>query len=68
MKHEELIYMIYKTHSGEWLSPSRVRVIASAITGTDILLTTAKRCITNLAKQNKLVRSKTASAWMAFEG
>ncbi len=65
---EDLILMIYKTHSGEWMSPTKVRAIVCAITGNDVLLPTINRAIGKLTRQCKLVRSKTASAWMAFEG
>jgi hypothetical protein len=67
-KTEELILMIFKTHSGEWMSPARVRAIVQAITGTNVLLQTVKRAITKLTKQCRLVQSKTASAYMVFEG
>lgn len=67
-KTEDLILMIFKTHSGEWMSPVKVRAIVSAITGDDVLLKTVKSAITRLSKQCKLVQSKTASAWMVFEG
>ena len=67
-KTDELILMIYKTHTGEWMSPAKVRAIVCAITGTDVLLKTVRQAITRLTKQCKLVRSKTASAWMVFEG
>ncbi len=56
-KQEELILMIFKTHYGEWLMPTQVRAILSAITGTDTLLTSVRRGITNLTKQSKLVKS-----------
>ncbi|RKR84884.1 hypothetical protein BDD43_5137 [Mucilaginibacter gracilis] len=67
-KTEELILTIFKTHSGEWLSPAKVRAIVSAITGHDVLLPTVRRAITCLTRQCKLVRSKTASAYKVFEG
>lgn len=67
-KTEELMHMIYKTHTGEWMSPVRVRAIVCAITGTDVALPAIRRAITKLTKQCKLVRSKTASAYMVFEG
>jgi hypothetical protein len=67
-KTEELILMIFKTHSGEWMSPAKIRAIANAITGADTQLPTVRRAITKLCKQCRLVRSKTASAYMVFEG
>jgi hypothetical protein len=67
-KTEDLILMIFKTHTGEWLSPLKVRAIVCAITGDNVLLTTVRRAITRLTKQCKLIQSKTASAWMVFEG
>jgi len=67
-KTEDLILMIFKTHTGEWMSPTKVRAIVNAITGDDVLLTSVKSAITRLTKQCKLIRSKTASAWMVFEG
>jgi len=60
-KQEELILMIFKTHRGEWLSPTQVRAIMSAITGTDILLTSVRRGISTLTKQTRLVKSKSAT-------
>ncbi|MBW4889847.1 hypothetical protein KXQ82_08975 [Mucilaginibacter sp. HMF5004] len=61
-KQEDLILMIFKTHYGEWLTPAQVRAIMCAITGTDALITSVRRAITNLTKQAKLVKSENAIA------
>jgi hypothetical protein len=60
-KQEELILMIFKTHFGEWLTPSQVRSIMCAITGTDALITSVRRAITNLTKKQKLIKSENAT-------
>lgn len=65
---EDLILMIFKTHTGEWMSPVKLRAIVCAITGTDVPLAVVRRTITKLTKQCTLMRSKTASAYMFFEG
>jgi hypothetical protein len=61
-KQEELILMIFKTHDGEWLTPAQVRSIMCAITGTDALITSVRRGITNLTRKAKLVKSQNAVA------
>ena len=64
----DLVLMIFKTHTGEWLSATRMRAIVSAISGADVPLKNVKQAITRLNKQGRVMRSKTASAWMIFEG
>ena len=68
MNTEELIHTIFKTHTGEWMSTTKIRAIVNAITGTETSLPTVRRVITKLHKQSLLVQSKTASAYMVFEG
>ena len=65
---EDLILMIYKTHSGEWMTPTQVQAIACAIKGAEVLPGTVQKNINRLARNCKLVRSKTGNAWMTFNG
>lgn len=61
----DLILMIFKTHSGEWLNAVQIRAIVSAITGKPTLLTTVRRAINKLTRQNKLQAAE--DKWIIIE-
>lgn len=52
----DLILMICKTHQGEWLTAKRLHHIVSAIKGKPIALTSIKKTLARLVKNDKLTR------------
>ncbi len=65
---EELILMIFKTHTGEWLTAVQIGAIVNAITGKKTLPVRIKKTIDMLTSKKKLTFAQGAEdRWKVIE-
>lgn len=61
-KENKLILKIFELNKTEWFTPYQIQAMVAAITGFEPLIGNVRRAITDLQKENKLIKSETACA------